>query len=137
MGALSLDILGPALVAGILILATHVPLGTIVLGRGIIFIDIALAQVAALGVVFGTLMWGAASFWVIQLAAVTAAIAHLAHSTPPEFLFAATDFNSYVTKSIAIGAPKRKDGMLAASTAPGLGVTPLSDALGEPVFRIG
>jgi zinc/manganese transport system permease protein len=75
LGALSLDILGPALVAGILILATHVPLGAIVLGRGIIFIDIALAQVAALGVVFGNLMWGEASIWVIQLAAVTAAIA--------------------------------------------------------------
>jgi L-alanine-DL-glutamate epimerase-like enolase superfamily enzyme len=68
---------------------------------------------------------------------VTAAISHLAHSTPPEFLFAATDFNSYVTKSIAIGAPKRKDGMLAASEAPGLGITPLSDALGDPVLRIG
>lgn len=27
----------------------------------------------------------------------TAAIAHLAHSTPPELLFTATDFNSYVT----------------------------------------
>ncbi len=67
---------------------------------------------------------------------VTAAISHLAHSTPPEFLFAATDFNSYVTKSIAIGAPKRKDGMLAASEAPGLGITPLSDALGDPVLRI-
>ena len=31
---------------------------------------------------------------------VTAAIAHLAHSTPPEFLFTATDFNSYVTVSM-------------------------------------
>jgi L-alanine-DL-glutamate epimerase-like enolase superfamily enzyme len=67
---------------------------------------------------------------------VTAAISHLAHSTPPEFLFAATDFNSYVTKPIAIGAPKRKDGQMAASSAPGLGVTPLSDVLGEPVLRI-
>ena len=35
---------------------------------------------------------------------ITAAIAHLAHSTPPEFLFTATDFNSYVTVSIAEGA---------------------------------
>ena len=43
---------------------------------------------------------------------VTAAIAHLAHSTPPEFLFTATDFNSYVTVSIAEGAPpqERPDG---------------------------
>ena len=38
---------------------------------------------------------------------VTAAIAHLAHSTPPEFLFSATDFNSYVTVAIAEGAPRR------------------------------
>ena len=39
---------------------------------------------------------------------VTAAIAHLAHSTPPEFLFTATDFNSYVTVSTAEGAPRRQ-----------------------------
>lgn len=56
---------------------------------------------------------------------VTAAIAHLAHSTPPELLFTATDFNSYVTKSIAKGAPQRVNGRMAASTAPGLGVQPL------------
>src|SRR4029079_19062110 len=37
---------------------------------------------------------------------VTAAIAHLAHSTPPEFRFTSTDFNSYVTVSNADGAPK-------------------------------
>src|SRR5262249_20833012 len=41
---------------------------------------------------------------------VTAAIAHLAHSTPPEFLFSATDFNSYVTVKIADGAPQRRHG---------------------------
>lgn len=74
MGALSFDILGPALVAGLLILATHVPLGAIVLNRGIIFIDIALAQVAALGVVFGTVMWGAVSGLVVQACAVAAAL---------------------------------------------------------------
>ena len=74
MGALNLDILGPALVAGLLILATHVPLGMIVLNRGIIFIDIALAQVAALGVVFASLMWGTSSMWIVQLCAVSAAI---------------------------------------------------------------
>lgn len=56
---------------------------------------------------------------------VTAAIAHLAHSTPPELLFTATDFNSYVTRSIAKGAPQRVNGRMAASTAPGLGVQPL------------
>jgi hypothetical protein len=41
---------------------------------------------------------------------VTAAIAHLAQSTPPRYLFSSTDFNSYVTVSIAEGAPQRHDG---------------------------
>jgi L-alanine-DL-glutamate epimerase-like enolase superfamily enzyme len=68
---------------------------------------------------------------------VTAAIAHLAHSTPPEFLFTSTDFNSYVTRSIADGAPRRVNGRMAASTAPGLGVTPRMDALGSPVLDVG
>jgi L-alanine-DL-glutamate epimerase-like enolase superfamily enzyme len=67
---------------------------------------------------------------------VTAAIAHLAHSTPPELLFTATDFNSYVTVSIADGAPRRVHGRLAASTAPGLGVTPKMDVLGKPVVEV-
>lgn len=76
MTGLDLQVMGPALVAGLLVLATHVPLGVIVLNRGIIFIDIALAQVAATGVVFGTMMWGAnVSPWVIQASAVGAALA--------------------------------------------------------------
>jgi cis-L-3-hydroxyproline dehydratase len=66
----------------------------------------------------------------------TAAIAHLAHSTPPEFLFTATDFNSYVTVSNAEGAPMRQNGRMAASTAPGLGVSPKLDVLGKPVLTI-
>jgi cis-L-3-hydroxyproline dehydratase len=67
---------------------------------------------------------------------ITAAIAHLAHSTPPEYLFSATDFNSYVTVSIAEGAPQRQHGRLAASTQPGLGIAPRMDVLGEPVLAI-
>src|SRR5207248_10225149 len=67
---------------------------------------------------------------------VTAAIAHLAHSTPPEFLFTTTDFNSYVTVSIADGTPQRKDGRLAAPLTPGLGVTPKMDVLGKPVVVV-
>jgi L-alanine-DL-glutamate epimerase-like enolase superfamily enzyme len=67
---------------------------------------------------------------------VTAAIAHLVHSTPPEFLFTAIDFNSYVTEPIAFGAPRRRNGRLAASTKTGLGVTPLMDALGEAVIDV-
>ena len=65
---------------------------------------------------------------------ITAAISHLAHSTPTELLFSSTDFNSYVTVSIADGAPQRQDGKLAASTAPGLGITPKMDALDDAVF---
>ena len=49
--ALELSILGPALVAGMLVLATHVPMGREVLRRGIIFIDLAVAQLAGLGVI--------------------------------------------------------------------------------------
>ncbi len=67
---------------------------------------------------------------------VTAAIAALAHSTPPEFLFSATDFNSYVTVSTAEGAPQRKNGRLAASSQPGLGIRPRMEVLGDPVFTI-
>ena len=64
----------------------------------------------------------------------TATIAHLACSTPEEFCFSATDFNSYGTVDIASDAPKRKNGKMAASNKPGLGVTPLFDVLGEPVL---
>lgn len=62
----------------------------------------------------------------------TATIAHLAHSTPPEFLFTTTDFNSYVTVSTAEGAPRRANGRLSASTAPGLGVTPRPEFIKTP-----
>jgi cis-L-3-hydroxyproline dehydratase len=67
---------------------------------------------------------------------VTAAIAHLAHSTPLEFLFSATDFNSYVTLCIAPDAPRRAAGRLAAGAAAGLGVTPDAALLGQPAFAL-
>ena len=67
---------------------------------------------------------------------ITAAIAHLAHSTPTEFLFTSTDFNSYVSKSIAAGAPQRVNGRMAASTAPGLGIAPRMEVLGQPVLDL-
>jgi L-alanine-DL-glutamate epimerase-like enolase superfamily enzyme len=68
---------------------------------------------------------------------VTATIAHLARSTPAEFCFSAPDFNSYGTVEIAAGAPRRIDGFMTASDAPGLGITPHLDRLGKPaaVFR--
>ena len=66
----------------------------------------------------------------------TAAIAHLAHSTPTELLFTSTDFNSYVTVSTADGAPQRTRGRMSASTAPGLGIEPRMDVLGKPVVVV-
>jgi L-alanine-DL-glutamate epimerase-like enolase superfamily enzyme len=66
----------------------------------------------------------------------TAAIAHLAGSTPKEFLFSATDFNSYVSRQIAEGAPQREAGRMRASDLPGLGIEPLPKVLGKPVVEI-
>jgi L-alanine-DL-glutamate epimerase-like enolase superfamily enzyme len=66
----------------------------------------------------------------------TAAIAHLAHSTPEEFRFTSTDFNSYVTVSTATGAPERRAGYMAASDKPGLGISPRMDVLGKRVVEI-
>jgi L-alanine-DL-glutamate epimerase-like enolase superfamily enzyme len=66
----------------------------------------------------------------------TAAIAHLAQSTPPQFLFSTTDFNSYVTVSTADGAPQRVNGRMAASKSPGLGIQPKQAVLGKVVLEI-
>ena len=60
----------------------------------------------------------------------------LAHSTPTPLLFTSTDFNSYVTVSIAEGAPQRVNGRMAASRAPGLGISPRMDVLGDPVVVV-
>jgi len=66
----------------------------------------------------------------------TAAIAHLAHSTPEAFRFTSTDFNSYVTVSTAEGAPRRQNGFMSAGTAPGLGIRPRMDVLGKTVVEV-
>ena len=62
---------------------------------------------------------------------ITAAIAHLAHSTPEPMRFSATDFNSYVSVQNASGAPQRVSGHMVASDQPGLGIAPNMDALGK------
>ena len=67
---------------------------------------------------------------------VTAAIAAIAHSTPTEFLFTATDFNSYVSVSTAEGAPQRVDGRMTASIKPGLGIKPRKDVIGKRVLEV-
>ncbi|MEJ8814847.1 metal ABC transporter permease [Variovorax ureilyticus] len=72
--ALDAGILGPALIAGLLVLATHVPLGMQVLDRGIVFIDLAIAQIAGLGVIAGDAVGLPEGGVAVQAAAVTAAL---------------------------------------------------------------
>ncbi len=72
--SLSFNILGPALLAGLLVLATHVPLGQQVLQRGIVFIDLAVAQVAALGLLAADLMGWEPQGWQMQAVATGAAL---------------------------------------------------------------
>ncbi len=68
------NIVLPALLAGVLVLSTHVPLGQRVLERGIIFIDLAIAQVAGLGVILADTLGWEPHGWGVQLAAVSAAM---------------------------------------------------------------
>ncbi len=69
-----LNIVFPALLAGVLVLSTHVPLGRRVLERGIIFIDLAIAQVAGVGVILADNMGWEAHGWEVQVVAVAAAM---------------------------------------------------------------
>ena len=72
---LDLSILGPACVAGLIVLSTHVPLGKQVLSRGIIFIDLAIAQIAGLGVILAQFVGIDEQSWGVQVAAALAALA--------------------------------------------------------------
>ena len=63
-----------AMAAGLLVLSTHVPLGQVVLQRGIIFIDLAIAQVAALGVIAADSLGWEENTYAVQIAAVSAAL---------------------------------------------------------------
>jgi zinc/manganese transport system permease protein len=72
--ALDWGILGPALIAGLLVLATHVPLGMQVLDRGIVFIDLAIAQIAGLGVIAADAVGLPEGGVAVQAAAVCAAL---------------------------------------------------------------
>jgi zinc/manganese transport system permease protein len=71
---LNWSILGPAIVAGLLVLSTHVPLGQEVLKRGIIFIDLAIAQIAGLGVLAAGVLGWEDHMWAVQLSAVSTAL---------------------------------------------------------------
>jgi zinc/manganese transport system permease protein len=72
---LELSILGPACIAGFLVLSTHVPLGQQVLARGIIFIDLAIAQIAALGVILAQYFGMDEQGYGVEIAAAAAALA--------------------------------------------------------------
>lgn len=73
-GELEFSILWPAFLAGLLVLSTHVPLGQQVLSRGIVFIDLAIAQVAGLGVTVADTFGFEPAGWRVQAAAVGAAV---------------------------------------------------------------
>lgn len=87
MNASEWSIIAPAFLAIAIVLSTHVPLGTEVLRRGIIFIDLAIAQVAGLGVIAADLMGWEAEGWYVQIAAVSAALiaAFILHLTDRRF----------------------------------------------------
>ena len=72
--SLELGIVLPAFLAGLLVLATHVPLGLQVLARGIVFIDLAIAQVAGLGVIVADGFGWEPQGWRVQAAACAAAL---------------------------------------------------------------
>jgi zinc/manganese transport system permease protein len=74
MNTIEFSILLPAFLAGLLVLATHVPMGQQVLNRGIVFIDLAIAQVAGLGVTAASTFGFEAEGWRVQAAAVAAAL---------------------------------------------------------------
>jgi zinc/manganese transport system permease protein len=75
MNALEWSILLPALIAGLLVTATHVPLGMQVLARGIVFIDLAIAQIAGCGVLLADRLGFEAEGIAVQVAALAAALA--------------------------------------------------------------
>src|SRR6185437_16303242 len=74
MNSWDLSILWPALAAGLLVTATHVPMGAQVLSRGIVFIDLAIAQIAGCGVILADRIGFDAGGVSVQIAALIAAL---------------------------------------------------------------
>lgn len=73
--AINFEVLLPAFLAGLLVISTHVPLGREVLKRGIIFIDLAIAQIAVLGVVAAKTLDAGESGVLVQVVAFASAVA--------------------------------------------------------------
>ncbi len=88
LNAVDISILLPAFAAGLLVTATHVPLGTQVLARGIVFIDLAIAQIAGCGVLFADQLGFEAEGAAVQVAALTAALGGALLLTWTERVFA-------------------------------------------------
>jgi zinc/manganese transport system permease protein len=74
LSGLELSLLIPAFLAGLLVLMSHVPLGMQVLSRGIVFIDLAIAQIAGLGVITADLLGFEPQGIGVQISAVSAAL---------------------------------------------------------------
>ena len=112
--ALDPGLLGWPFVAGLLVLATHVPLGRRVLARGIIFLDLAIAQIAVLGVIVAHTLGWETQGWQTQLAAVAAALAGAAflawcESRWPDIQEALIGSSFAVAASLALRRPYRVD----------------------------
>ena len=86
--AVELSILLPAFLAGLLVTATHVPLGTQVLARGIVFIDLAIAQIAGCGVLLADQLGFEAEGIAVQVSALAAALGGALLLTWTERVFA-------------------------------------------------
>ncbi|HAK62018.1 MAG TPA: hypothetical protein DCO82_02120 [Alphaproteobacteria bacterium] len=89
LSAEMIGIVGPALAAGFMIILIHVPLGIAVLRRGIIFIDLAIAQIAGLGALVMGVTWEASPWWSVQMGALFSAFTaayffHLVERYAPE-----------------------------------------------------
>ena len=69
-----LELLTPAILAGLLVLTTHIPLGITVVKKGIIFIDLAIAQIAGMGVIFASMLGFEDDYWILQLSAISTAL---------------------------------------------------------------
>ncbi len=65
---------------------------------------------------------------------VTAAVSHLAASTPPETLFTVSFMNDWTNEHVAGYEPRSRAGFGSAPDGPGLGVEVDVDLLGEPLF---
>jgi len=72
--AIDVSILGPAFIAGLLVTLTHVPFGKRVLARGIIFLDLAVAQFAGLGIIVAHNFHWQPGGWQVQVIALVSAI---------------------------------------------------------------